>query len=85
MDARAWRGCFKDTSVAAAGGFLRAETFSFLSRFVITSRPQRDASVLTLANDPISLRDLFHKKEAPETPEVKDCRPADNGETAGKQ
>ncbi len=43
-----------------------------MSRFVIASRPQRDASVLTLANDPISLCDLFHKKEAPETPEVKD-------------
>lgn len=43
-----------------------------MSCFVITPRPQRVASVPTLANDPISLCDLFHKKEAPETPQVKD-------------
>lgn len=41
-------------------------------RFVIASRPQREASVLTLANDPISLCDLFCKREAPEATQVKD-------------
>jgi hypothetical protein len=61
-----------DTSAATAGVVLQAEKSCSLSRSFIASHPQREASVLTLANDPISLCDVFHKREAPETPEVKD-------------
>jgi hypothetical protein len=51
---------------------LRSEKSCLLSRSKIALRPQRKASVLTLANDPMSFCDLFHKKEAPEAPQVKD-------------
>ncbi|WP_455854247.1 hypothetical protein [Ensifer canadensis] len=39
------------------------------------SRPERDVSVLTLANDPISHFDLFCKREASEVGQVKDRCP----------